>query len=93
MTPTDMQKSSPAAGRQPVSHEDVVRLVGEMEDAKISALLEIAPTLQELEEAIAWAEAESDVMGELEKPLSGPVSRVYEILMTRKETEEDERRD
>ena len=40
-----------------------------------------------MNEAIAWAEAESDVMGKLGKRLGGSAARVYDILMTRKEVE------
>ena len=75
----------------PITHDDIVRMVGDLEDAKITAILAMAPTAKEIDEAIAWAEAEDDVMGDLEKPLSGVAARVYEILMTRKEIGEDER--
>jgi hypothetical protein len=80
----------PKSGQR-LKHDDVARLVGDLEDAKIAEILAIAPTLKELEEAVAWAESESDVMGELEKSLSGAAARVYEILMTRKDFGEDER--
>ncbi len=90
-------RDNPAASRNPISgqrlkHDDVARLVGDLEDVKIVEILAIAPTLEELEEAVAWAESESDVMGKLEKSLSGAAARVYEILMTRKDLGEDERR-
>lgn len=78
------------SGRR-MGRDEVVRLVGDLEDAKVAEILAIAPTLEELEEAVAWAESESDVMGELEKSLSGASARVYEILMTRKDFGEDER--
>jgi len=89
-------RDDPAASRgsksqQRMKHDDVVQLVGDLEDAKVVEILAISPTLEELKEAVAWAEAESDVMGELEKSLSGPAARVYEILMTRKDFGEDER--
>lgn len=93
MTANDgMRSASAMAPAQSMTQEDIVQSVGDLEDAKIAAILEIAPTAEELEKAIAWAEGESDAMGELEKPLSGAASRVYEILMTRKELGEDERR-
>ncbi|MDH3701930.1 MAG: hypothetical protein OEU46_11490 [Alphaproteobacteria bacterium] len=91
-----VKRDDPAAARgaksgQRMKHDDVVRLVGDLEDAKVAEILAIAPTLEELEEAVAWAEAESDVMGESGKSLSGAAARVYEILMTRKDFGEDER--
>ncbi len=90
-TRDDSAASRGSKSQQRMKHDDVVQLVGDLEDAKVAEILAISPTLEELEEAVAWAEAESDVMGELEKSLSGPAARVYEILMTRKDFGEDER--
>ena len=74
-----------------IAHDDVVRLVGDLADAKVAAIMTIDPSVEDLEEAIAWAESEDDVMGALRKPLAGKAARVYEILMTRKEFDDDER--
>ena len=76
---------------EPLGHNDVVRIVGDLEDTKVAAILAMGPTVQEIEEAVAWAEAESDVMGEMEKPLTGVAARIYNILITRKEFGEEER--
>jgi len=70
----------------------VVSMVGQLEDAKIAAILATGATVQDLEEAIAWAEAESDVMGEMEKRLAEPAVRIYRILMTNKAAEPDRER-
>ena len=91
VTRDDTATSRDPKSGQRMKHDDVVRLVGDLEDAKVAEILAIAPTLEEMEEAVAWAESESDVMGELEKSLSGRAARVYEILMTRKDFGEDER--
>jgi hypothetical protein len=72
-----------------LTRDRVVSLAGDLEDAQIAAIIATGATVGDLEEAIAWAEAESDVMGEMEKRLGEPAVRVYEILMTRKETEPD----
>jgi hypothetical protein len=88
----DTPKTTLATKQKPLTHDDVVHIVGDLEDAKVARILAIAPTIEELEEAVAWAEAESDVMGELEKQLGGSAARVYDILMTRKEYGEEERR-
>jgi len=77
-------KAAPALTRN-----RVVSMVGQLEDAKIAAILAANATVQDLEEAIAWAEAESDVMGEMEKRLTEPAVRIYRILMTSKATEPD----
>ncbi len=73
-------------------HDDIVRIVGDLEDSKIAAILAIEPTAQEVEAAVLWAEAESDVVDELEQPLTGATARIYEILITRKDYGEEEHR-
>lgn len=92
MTPTlKSPLSNPKGTGEQITHDEIGQMVGDLEDAKVAAILTIGPTAEELEEAIAWAEAESDVMGKLEKPLSAVAAQVYEILMTRKEFGEGER--
>jgi hypothetical protein len=76
-------------GKEKLTHDDVVSLVGDLDDAKIATILATGATARDLEEAIAWAEAESDAMGEMEKRLDEPAASVYRVLMTRKETEPD----
>lgn len=75
-----------------LTHDAVVALVGDLEDAKIAEILATGATAKDLDEAIAFAESESDVMGEMEKRLGEPAAHVYRILMTRKETEADRER-
>ena len=69
--------------------QDVKDIVGDRDNAKIGAILEMDATPEELEEAAAWASGESDVMGDLERPLSGVVARLYDILMAGEEFPED----
>ncbi len=72
--PTD-QNATPTVTR------DLVReLFGDITDAKIAAVLAVGPTLEDIEEAVAWAAGESDVMGEERLPLTGIAARVYEIV-------------
>jgi phosphoglycolate phosphatase-like HAD superfamily hydrolase len=68
--------------------QDVKQIVGDLDDAKIAAILATDATVEELEEAAAWASGESDVMGELERPLEGVVATVYDILLAGEELED-----
>jgi hypothetical protein len=68
--------------------QDVREIVGDLDDAKIAAILATGANAEQLEEAMAWASGESDVMGELERPLEGVVATVYDILMTGEELED-----
>jgi DNA polymerase III gamma/tau subunit len=72
-----------------ITPQDVRDIVGALDDAKVAALLATGAKPEELEEAMAWASGESDVMGELERPLEGVVARLYEILMSGEEFPED----
>lgn len=74
-----------------VTHEMVVGLIGEIGNARIAAILALSPTPEDLEEAVAWAAGESDVMGEERLPLTGMAAQVYDIL-TVDEAYNDERR-
>jgi hypothetical protein len=68
------------SAKQAVTHDMVVEMVGEIGNAKIAAILAAGPTLEDLEEAVAWAAGESDVMGEERLPLTGVAAQVCNIL-------------
>jgi hypothetical protein len=69
------------SGRRPATLAEIREIVGDLEAAKLEAILKARASPGEIEEAMAWAAGESDVMGgELERPLAGPVAAVYEIL-------------
>ncbi len=86
MTPPS--KTAAPSGPAP-SAEEIRRIVGDISDARVLAILDLRPSLDELEQAVAWAAGESDVLGELELPLSGVVSELHEILTAGEEWEED----
>jgi hypothetical protein len=65
--------------------QDVRDIAGDLDDAKIAAILATGANAEQLEEAMAWASGESDVMGDLERPLAGVVARLHDILMTGEE--------
>ena len=67
--------------QRPATLAEIREMVGDVEAAKLEAILATRATPGQIEEAMAWAAGESDVMGgELARPLSGPVAAVYEIL-------------
>jgi hypothetical protein len=67
--------------QRPATLAEIRDMVGDIEAAKLEAILATGATPGQIEEAMAWAAGESDVMGgELERPLAGPVAVVYEIL-------------
>lgn len=80
----------PHPKHDPLTHETIVRIAGEVSDAKAVAIIASGANRDELEQAVAWAGREDDVMGEQRRRLSGIVAELYEIL-TADEAEENER--
>lgn len=74
-----------------LTHEQIVEVVGDITDAKAVAIIATQGTFQDLEEALAWASGESDVLGEAERPLAGAASKIYEILTADLEGAEERR--
>jgi hypothetical protein len=68
---------------------EVATLVGDVEEATLAAIIAIGASAEELEEALAWANGEDDVMGELERPLAGNVALIYDLLTADEAFEED----
>ncbi len=57
------------------------RLIGDMDDTKLSAILALEPTVADIEEAIAWTEGSADTLGNGPWPLTGKVAEIFEILV------------
>ena len=79
-----------ATGRRPASLGEIRALVGDIEAAKLEAILAIGATPAEVEQALAWAADATDVMGDLQRPLSGPVAAVYDVLSSELPRADDE---
>ena len=75
---------------KPPSYEELVRLVGVLEPARLAEIEKLQATIEEVEEAVAYATGEDDVMGEARIPLIGRAAAVYEIIIT-DETVDEER--
>jgi len=52
-------------------HEDVTRILGEVDDAKIVEILALKPTFQELEEAALWVTGDGDALARAVTRLAG----------------------
>jgi hypothetical protein len=69
---------------------EILEIAGNIEDAKVAAIEQSGATIEQLEEAVAWASGLSGVMSKERHPLSGVVAEIYEIL-TADENYRDER--
>lgn len=71
-----------ASNRRPATLHEIRAIIGDIEAAKLEAILATGGSAAEIEQALAWAADETDVMEDLERPLTGPVAAVYEILVS-----------
>lgn len=76
-------------GAAPLTHDQVVAVVGEIDDGKIVDIIATGATLEELVEAFAWASDETDALADAEKSLSGRVAAVYDVLTAEEQWEEE----
>jgi uncharacterized protein with GYD domain len=59
---------------------DVAAALGDGDESVIAEIMVLNPTYEEFEIALAYAQGESDVMGEERHPLEGKAKQVYDIL-------------
>jgi hypothetical protein len=74
-----------------VSREEIIEIVGRIGDDRIAEIIATGAGPAEVTEAFAWLSEDEYLGGELEKPLSGIVERVYEILRADEPEWEDDR--
>ena len=67
------------------------RIVGDIDDARAAVILSLDPTIEEIEEAIAWAEGRGDALANGHWPLNGKVAEIFEILVADEEDESEHR--
>lgn len=72
-----------------LSADDLKRILGEIEDAKVLEILNLNPTEVDLEEAAEWAVGDGDIIDRQGHPLTGKAARIFDILM--RDGEADER--
>lgn len=66
--------------RVPATGAEVRSILGDIDDADVLEILNLAPTVVELEEAAIWSIGDGDVLAKQGRPLSGAAADVYEIL-------------
>ena len=76
---------------KPASHQEIERLLGHVGAHNVVEIIDRGTTVAELEEVAAHLAQETDVMGELEKPLSGRARLVYDLIRRDEEAFEGDR--
>ncbi len=85
MPPANESKKDRAA----VTPAQVSEIVGPLTDARATAIIATGATMEQIAEAAAWADGESDVMGGLRLRAAPAVVAVYEILREEQRYAED----
>lgn len=77
MTPTNHRPG----GRLPIGHEDLRKVLPDLDDARALEVISLSPTIAEVEQAAVWAAGDGDILDRSGHPLHGKVARIFEILI------------
>ena len=80
------KRSSKAANA--AEREDVKHILGDLDEAKIIQILELNPSLADLEEAAARATGDADILAKGGHSPSGIATAIVEIVVADEEEEE-----
>lgn len=70
----------------PATSDDIQRILGHLDEAKLLEIIALHPTILDVEEASLWLAGDSDVYG-AEPPLKGVASAIVTILTANEEEE------
>jgi hypothetical protein len=68
--------------------EDLHRVLGDLDSAKVLEILELSPTVADVELASMWAEGQGDIVDRAGWPLEGKVARIHEVIIRDEEPPE-----
>lgn len=73
--------NTPSRQLHPAATTDEIRaVVGRISDDRLAAILALRPTAAQVTEAFTWLTSDEYLGGTLERPLSGLVAQIFEIL-------------
>lgn len=77
-----MSKQPSASGARAVAvdRDDLMRVLGEIDDALIVEILALKPTLDELERPSVWPAGDGDVLTKRGHPVTGVAADIVDIL-------------
>ena len=67
--------------------DDLLRIVGDLDERKAIEILALHPTAAEIEEAAMWAAGDGDVLAKAGRPLTGIAAEIFDILSADEEEE------
>jgi hypothetical protein len=63
-----------------ISRDELIRVVGDVDESTLLAILALRPTIAEVEEAAAWTTGSGDVVDRAGHPLTGVIAQIFDIL-------------
>jgi hypothetical protein len=78
--------SSPTSEDMATS-EDIKNILGPLDDSVLLQIIDLRPTVRDLEDALIWLSGDPDVF-EASKPLCGPAAEIVAILQSQEQDEE-----
>jgi len=72
--------------KQHATRDEIVALLGSLDEDRLIALVNLRPTVAEVEEASAWLDGDRDVFG-AEPPLKGTAAEIVTLLTADEEEE------
>ena len=82
-----MQKTETASSSRPATRDDVRSILGGLDETKMQPILELRPTVADVEEASIWLGGDADVFGAAE-PLGDTASEIVAILTADEDEEQ-----
>lgn len=79
------------SGNPPATRDDVLQILGELRGAILLSILELKPTVRDVEIAAIWLEGDGDVLAKDGEPLSGVAEDIYDIVAAEEAEEEPPR--
>jgi hypothetical protein len=81
-----MPKPDSGGNRAVATRDDIKDILGELDAAKLLAIMALRPTIADIEEASIWLAGDTDVFGAGE-PVKGVASHIVTILTENEEEE------
>jgi hypothetical protein len=89
-----LEVSMPSPATEPkgafASRDDVKAILGDLDPGKMLAIVELRPTIADVEAALVWLEGDVDVFG-ADEPLKGVAADIVAILTEGEDEEEPPR--
>lgn len=62
-------------------------ILGDLGERKVIAILDLHPSLTQLEQALLWANGDGDMLGKTGHPMDATVARIIDIIVAEEEEE------